>query len=267
VPDVYATLTIMAVLLFAFSISTATGFGTVVLAIPLCSLVLDVKLVIPLLAVMSTINAVLMVARERREIDWAVFKSILLWLGITFPIGNYAFHKMPVPMLKFLLGVFVTVVAVHGLWSVYRKQPRVRWNRHAGRAILVIGGLVQGAVAAGGPLVVTYAHNEIHDKRAFRATMFLVWVVFNSVFALTYFLSPGHNFAVLKLALCCIPVMPVGMWIGQKLHDSASETFFHVLVFTTLLLSGLSLLFPMHKSGASKMHHSEVPAAFSTPRS
>jgi uncharacterized membrane protein YfcA len=254
----------MAVLLFAFSISTATGFGTVVLAIPLCSLVLDVKLVIPLLAVMSTINALLMVLREWREIDWRAFRRILLWVGITFPIGNYGFHVMPVPVLKLLLGTFVTGVAVHELWRLYRHQPRVRWNRNAGRLILVAGGLVQGAVAAGGPLVVTYAHNEIDDKRAFRATMFLVWAVFNFVFAAAYFITPGHNPAVVMLALCCLPVMPLGMWVGQKLHDAASETFFHLLVSTTLLLSGLSLLFPMGKHETPPSQQDTAPVASPT---
>lgn len=254
----------MSVLLFAFSISTATGFGTVVLAIPLCSLVLDLKLVIPLLAVMSTLNASFMVLREFAHVDWREFRRILLWVGAAFPIGNYAFHVLPVPILKFLLGIFVTCVAVHGLWRIYQRQPRTPWNRHAGRAILIAGGIVQGAVAAGGPLVVTYAQHEIEEKRAFRATMFLVWAVFNFMFAVSYFAGPDRNSAVLLLALCCIPVMPLGMWLGQKLHDAASEVFFQVLVSCTLLLSGISLLFPMHPRGEveqKNMSHSPGPAS------
>lgn len=256
-PDLYSTFIVMAVLLFAFSISTATGFGTVVLAIPLCSLVLDVKLVIPLLAVMSTLNATFMVIREFHHVDWREFRRILLWVGVTFPIGNYGFHVMPVPMLKLLLGVFVTGVGLHGLWRIYQHKPVTPWNKNAGRVILIAGGLVQGAVAAGGPLVVTYASYEIEEKRAFRATMFLVWAVFNFVFAVSYFAGPERNSAVLMLVLCCIPVMPLGMWLGQKLHDAASPVFFQVLVSCTLLLSGISLLFPIH--GRHTMEEQEAP--------
>lgn len=249
----------MAVLLFSFGISTATGFGTVVLAIPLCSLVLDVKLVIPLLALMSAVNATLMIAREYKHIDWREFRRMGIWIAAMFPIGNVAFHMMPVQILKILLGLFVTGVAIHGLWRLYHQHPRKPWTQNAARAILISGGLVQGATASGGPLLVVYAHHAIHNRRAFRATMMLIWVVFNWIFVVSYLAGPDRQSSVLLLGLCCVPVIPIGMWIGQQLHKRATERFFHFLVYITLLLSGISLVLPIH-------HHTQTIAPASPPR-
>lgn len=241
-PSLYATCIVVAILLFSSTISTATGFGAAVLAIPLCSFVIDIKIAIPLLALVSVSNSLVMSLREYRNVGWKEFRTILIWAGITYPVGNLAYHALPITALKYWLGLFVISLALEGLWTVYQQRPQTRWNPKTGRAFLLIGGLVQGALACGGPLIVAYAHAALPDKGKFRATVFNVWVVMNGVFILIYFAGPHSNLAVLKLGLCAVPAIAGGIWLGQKLHDRASDRFFRLLVCSTLLLSGISLM-------------------------
>lgn len=229
-------------MLGSFAISTATGFGAAVMAIPVCSFFVDVKMVVPLLALCSVLTCIYMTFHEHSAVDWDELRRMLAWGSLGFPVGNLGFHYLPISILKLLLGLFITGVAGHGLWRLYRRRPRVPWNRHAGRAILVLGGMIQGALASGGPLIVTYAHNAMPDRRRFRATLFVFWIILNSVFVGSYFAGPDGNPAVLLLALCAIPPLAAGTWLGQKLHHAASDQFFQVLVSGVLLVSGLSLL-------------------------
>lgn len=232
----------MLVLLASFTISTATGFGAAVMAIPVCSLFVDVKLVVPLLALSSVLTCAYMTTREHHAVDWAELRRMLAWGALGFPLGNLGFHYLPITTLKFLLGIFVTAVAAHGLWRLYQRRPRTPWNAHAGRAFLVLGGMIQGALASGGPLIVTYAHHSMPEKRRFRATLFVFWVIFNTAFLASYFASKEGNPVVLLLGLCAVPALAAGIWLGQKLHHAASDLFFQILVSAILLISGISLL-------------------------
>lgn len=251
----------MIVLLFTSSISTATGFGAVVLALPLCSLAIDVKFVVPLLALTSTVTCIVMTIREYKSIAWRELRRILFWLAVTFPIGNLGYHYLPIKALEIILGLFVTGVAVHGIWRLYHSKPRKEWTTTAGRVILFFGGIIQGALAAGGPLVVTYAQHAIHDRRAFRATLFFVWMTFNFIFTVSSFIGPSRQPYVLLLGLYAMPVLALGMWLGQKLHNRASEKSFQVMVLVILLLSGISLLVPRERNRLQVENHLNRAAA------
>lgn len=242
VPDVLSLSALLLIILFATSISTATGFGAAVIAIPLCSLVLDVKVVIPLLALISFSTCTWLTLRDRQHVDWTELRRILLWVGISFPVGLVAYHYLPIARLKLLLGIFVTGVAVQGLWQLYRRRPRRPWNPVAGRCFLIAGGFVHGALASGGPLVVTYAHHALPDKSRFRATLLVNWMILNAIFVLSHFAGRDRQPSVLLLGLCSAPAVAGGIWIGQKLHHYASDRMFQALVSSTLLVSGISLL-------------------------
>jgi len=245
-PDIGSILFVMAVMLFSSTISAATGFGAVVLALPLCSLVIDIKLAVPLLSLSSMVTCALMLAREHHAIDRVALRRIMLWVGVGFPLGNYGFHMFPMQYLEWMVGVFVTGVALHGLWRLRHSTDRRPWSRNTGRALLLGGGIMQGALSTGGPLVVTYAQQAIAGRGAFRATLYVVWLVFNAFFLTSYFISPSRRPEVLLLGVYCLPVLIGGMLLGQRLHRRASEGSFQVGVLVILLVSGLSLLIP-HK--------------------
>ncbi len=241
-PELFPTLLLLLVLTCSFGISTATGFGAAVMAIPVCSLFMDVKLVVPLLALASLMTCVVMGYKERALVDAGELRRILMWGGIGFPAGNAAYHLLPITALTLLLGVFVTGVAVHGLWRLYRQSPKRVWNVHIGRLLLVLGGVVQGATASGGPLIVTYAHHALPERNRFRATLFVVWIIFNSAFLISYFASAEGNPVVLLLGLYAVPSIASGIWLGQRIHRAASDLGFQILVSLLLLVSGITLL-------------------------
>src|SRR5436190_17524268 len=81
--------------LFANTISTITGFGTAVLALPLCSIVLGVHQAVPLVALMSMVSGIYMTLRAHREVQWPVFGKILGWGALGYIPGNLAYHYLP----------------------------------------------------------------------------------------------------------------------------------------------------------------------------
>jgi uncharacterized protein len=241
VPDAGVIIGIAIVLFCTSTISTAAGFGSAVIAIPLCSLFADVKLMVPLLALTSGATYAYLAVTEYRHVRCDQLGRLVIWCGLGFPIGNYAFHRLDVAGLKIALGIFVMGVALQGLWRLRYGQPRRPWTAAAGRVFLFLGGLVHGGFVSGGPLIVTYANHEIPDKTQFRATLCVVWVLLNLVFLATYFLeSPTTH--VIRMGLYVAPVIIAATWLGQKLHRAASGKAFQLLISSLLLVAGVALL-------------------------
>src|SRR6266567_79447 len=101
---------LIAAILFSNTISTVTGFGTAILALPLCSLILGVHTAVPLVALMSMVSATYMTLRFHSHVQRRELSKILLWGAIGFPIGNIAYHYLPMRDLKLAAGVFIILV-------------------------------------------------------------------------------------------------------------------------------------------------------------
>ena len=106
---------------------------------------------------------------------------------------------------------------------------------------MLMAGLTHGLFASGGPLLV-YALNGIRlDKGRFRATLVLVWFSLNSLLTLGFLISGdlarqgGHLLAL-------VPVVLLGIVLGEALHHRVDERRFRQVLFTVLLLAGVALL-------------------------
>lgn len=238
-PGILSSAAVALIVLCAMVLGTATGFGATVIAIPLCSFFIDLRICVPMLALAGSVPSLYLLIIDRHHVDWAQFRIILLWTCIGFPFGNVAFHYLQQSLLNLGLGIFVTAVAVHGLVQLLRGQLPVNDRPMLGRILLFGGGLMHGAFAAGSPLVVAYATRALAEKRSFRATMQPLWIILNVAFLCSYFASEHRQMAAVWLALICVPGIVAGIYFGEKLHHRVSETTFRGIVFATLLLAGI----------------------------
>src|SRR5437868_3018265 len=94
-PDTQSILILILAVLFSNTISTVTGFGTSVLALPLCTMILGVHTAVPLVALMSMSSAIFMTLRHYRHVQWRELARILTWGAIGFPLGNIGYHYLP----------------------------------------------------------------------------------------------------------------------------------------------------------------------------
>lgn len=229
-------------LFFASSVAVSLGFGSNVIALPIASHFADVKLIIPVLALLGFLSASFMATVERKSIDWRELRRIVSWAAIGFPFGFLGFSRLPGEWLSLVVGIVVICAAVHGLWSHFRHgQPRAP-HPVLGRIVLILGGLVHGAIVTGGPLVVAYAVHAIPEKGRFRATLFALWAALNFFFVFLYWLGPERQVEALWTALCCAPALGCGIWMGQKIHHRLPESYFRTAVLCLLLLAGISRL-------------------------
>lgn len=241
---------LMAIVFFANLTEACAGFGSTILAIIFGAQFLSIEDLIPILVPLNLVLSLIIVLRYRGEIDRPTLVSRILPLtGIGMPIGIMIFQSAPSNTLKIAFGVIVVILGLFELTkdALAKKRTASEQNRRLpfwqSALFLLGGGVMQGLYASGGPFVVYYASREIPDKRKFRTTLALLWLILNFVLIASLIFTGKLTRFTLQYSLVLLPAVLLGMVVGMKIHDRVSETTFRRLVYALLVLAGASLAY------------------------
>ncbi len=217
---------IFLVVFLANTASSLTGFGGTILALPIVAMIIGLKVAVPVLVIQAWVLAVFIVSEARRHISWRDWAKIVIFVVIGLPVGILLADTVPENPLKVALGLFTLGVGAYG---VVRPMPGadsrerlVGWKGRALTALLAVGGVVHGAFATGGPLIVIYGTRALRDKSVFRVTMSMTWLTLNTILLAQWLVRGALTAPQLRLAAMCIPFTLAGMALGTFAHYRVS---------------------------------------------
>jgi uncharacterized protein len=219
-----------------------TGFGCTALALPFCILLVGIKLAVPTLIILAWILALYIIIIDFKNIVWKEFLRILAFVGIGLPIGMMIYSYLPEVLLKKLLGGFMILVALRGLYLCLGGTSKVKLHPFVLNIVLFLGGIIHGAFGTGGPFIIIYAANAMPKKSNFRATLCTLWVTLNTIIITKNIATGAITRNVITLLLVCLPFLFAGMLIGNKAHNKVDDKLFTKIVYAVLLLSGIFML-------------------------
>ncbi|MDR0698483.1 MAG: sulfite exporter TauE/SafE family protein [Tannerella sp.] len=235
------------VILLTHALEAVTGFGCTVLAFPFVLMLLDGDMEHSkiILSIFAWILAAYFAIAKSREINWKQLGIIAGLAGAGMPAGMLMFKSMDGNTLMRILGIFIIFTAAIQLYKAsFQQRVRTVVPRYL---YLFFGGVVHGAFATGGPLIVLYSAHKITDKGQFRATMCLLWAMLNSVLLIQYFMEKKITETVGCELLFLFPFLILGIIAGEVTHKRVSETLFKKVVFASLLLVGITMIFNVNK--------------------
>jgi uncharacterized protein len=163
-------------------------------------------------------------------------------LGIL--VGLYLFKSLDSAVLAKGLGV---LVLLYGLCSVLASwRPPARWSvspRVAAPIVGLVGGIVGttfGTMAS--VFFAMYFDALRRAKEQFRATMNAILLALVVLRGAGYWAVGEYTRDVLVTTAIALPMMLVGIFIGNRVHTGLSELAFRRLVSGALIVSGLALL-------------------------
>ena len=233
------------VVLLAFSIEAALGFGATLVAVALGSFFIDLDELLPALVPLNVLLSGFLVARYFRAVEARfLFTRLLPLMAIGLPLGQYAFHAVDASVLKRVFGIFVAVVAAIELKRMREQRDAVPEppKRAVEVVFLLLGGIVHGAFATGGPMAVYVTGRVVHDKGAYRATLSVLWLALNLVLVASYGASGALSPETLALTGLLAPSLVLGLIIGEFAHHRVPVTTFRAGVFVMLLVAGTALV-------------------------
>ena len=163
-----ADLLICLIALLAGFTQGLSGFGSVLVALPLLALFLDFNTAVPLVSTWGmTINLILVVQlRPHLRLQQIVPLTVAALPGI--PLGVYILTHVAVRVLELLLGGLLVVFSLYFLWSGGKTRRLSRgWAYAAG----FCSGFLGGSLASSGPPVIVYTALQPWPKDEIKSTL------------------------------------------------------------------------------------------------
>jgi uncharacterized membrane protein YfcA len=227
----------------SYALRGSTGFGAAA-AMPLMALIIPLKVLIPAWTLIGLTAGVALLGRDRAHIAWSDMARLLPSCLIGIAIGLYVFTSLDSATLARGLGVLIVLYGAYSLWLTSRPQTRFKASP---RLIAPIAGTLGGAVGTTFGTMASVFFAIYFDvirmaKDNFRASMSAILVALGIVRGLGYWAVGEYSRDVLITVAIALPMMLVGIFIGNRIHTGLSELAFRRLVAGALVVSGLALL-------------------------
>ena len=229
---------LIVVVALAFTVEAALGFGATVIAVALGAFLWPIDELLSAFVPVNVLLSGLVVARAWRHLRLDVLGlRILPWMGLGFPLGAWLAAVIDPSTGKRGFGALMIALAALDLTG------RVLHPRGVGaNTTLVAAGVVHGLFATGGPLAVWVTAGLLPDKDAFRATMSLLWLVFNVLLLSTWAWTGRLTATSLTTSAVLLLPLLVGLGAGEQIHRRLDPVTFRRGVFAGIGLAGLILL-------------------------
>jgi uncharacterized protein len=239
-----AWLALAGFILLAYTLEAITGFGSIVIALSLGALLLPIEQLLPVLVPLNICMTGYLVWRHRQMIDRRLLLGMILpGMVVGTLIGYVLLPFLDAALAKRLFGALVLWFAARELWRIrHAAAPAIRplW---LSRLISLCAGVSHGLFASGGPLLVFALAGTQLDKARLRATLVTVWFSLNSLLTLA-FLFDGRLLPALPQIASYAPLLLVGVWLGERLHQRFDERHFRIAIYALLLVTGTLLIAP-----------------------
>jgi len=181
---------------------------------------------------------------DRRHIDWRELLRLLPYTVIGALIGLYFYSEFDARALAHGLGALVLAYGSVTLWQSLRRRPARTWPPNLALPMLgTLAGIV-GALfgAMAGVFYAIYLDMQRLGKRRFRATVAASLLVLGFVRGAGYVAVGAYDREALVATAISLPLMFIGVALGNRIHTSLSEIAFRRLLSIVLIGTGLPLM-------------------------
>lgn len=230
-------------LVLSYGVRGTAGFGSVV-AMPLLALVVPMKLLVPAWTLMGIASSLTVLGRDRHAIAWRETLRLIPGCLLGIGLGLYVFATLDTNSLARGFGAVVVAYGLYALWGSFRPKaapglpPRLLAPLAGG-----LGGLTGATFGTMASLFfAVYLDTLRVTKVQFRATMSALLLTLGTVRGLGYYAVGEFSLEALVLFAAGLPLMLLGMFLGDRIHARISEAVFRRLVSAILIVSGVALL-------------------------
>ncbi|MFD1928316.1 sulfite exporter TauE/SafE family protein [Sporosarcina siberiensis] len=225
------------IILFASVLQTSTGFGFSIMATPFLLMIYEPREAIQINIVLSLIISAVLFFKIRQDIDLGIVKRFIIGSIPGLPIGIFLFLMANATRLK--LGISIVILVLTFLLIL--KYRIKKTNRRDYAVGLFSGGLTTAIGMPGPPLLLYFSGTET-NKESLRATTLAFYLFIYSASLLTQVFFAGTSKVVWTSSLAALPVLFIGLYIGQRIFAYINQKYFRRITYVILVFTGLYLL-------------------------
>ena len=233
------------VVVAAYTVQTATGFGAMLVCVTLGAQLIGLEKVIRLMVPLSFLQTGYIVIRHRDGIDWGLLlKRVLPLMTLGMVFAFLLLTQVGGPWLGLAFGVMVLTLSARDLHHLRSANVALDKpiSRPASVGALLSAGVIHGIYASGGPMLVYAIGREGLTKKVFRSTLSMVWIVLNVILIARFLLGGDYDREVGLDILLLVPTVPLGILVGEWVHHKIDERRFRMAVLVLLIAAAISLI-------------------------
>lgn len=218
-----------------------SGFGAVLLSLPLLALFLDVKTAIPIVALFAVALTIFLLVQLRQHWEWKKVYPLCLGSIPGAPLGVWFLNRTDAQLIQWVVGIVLIAYALYSL--LLKPAARATGTAWAYFCGFIAGGL-GGAISASGPPVIVYTSLQPWSKDQIKVTLQGFFVISGIVVVIFQAIGGLVTERVLWYFVAALPLLLGGTWVGSLLYGRMKEEAYRRIL---LILTGLLGLFMLLK--------------------
>ncbi len=212
-----------------------SGFGSILLSLPLLAIFLDIKTVIPLVALIGFSITIILFVQLWKHFDWKKIYPLFLGALPGIPLGVFFLKKLDKDLIQWILGIILISYSVYSLFfRSTTKQMKGGWAYLFG----FFAGCLGGALSAAGPAVIVYMSLQTWRKDTIKVTLQGFFLVSGAIVIFFQALIGLTTTAVLHYFLVSLPLMVLGTYTGSIFYGKIREEHYKKVILVLLAFLG-----------------------------
>ncbi len=230
---------LIAIVFFAASQQTITGFGFSLIVMPLITFLFGLQIAAPLVAMQGLTLYIVNLTRYHRHINIKEALRLGIAAALGVPIGVWALANLNAVIIKSVLGF---VLIVYAGFSFTKPAGLHLHSKYWFLPFGFVAGCLAGAYNTPGPLLVLYGSLRGWQKEEFRAILQVLFFVTGTLTLISHWIANHVTPTVLTYYFFSAPVLLISILIGSRIDRIVHRDRFRVLMTIMILILGISLV-------------------------
>ena len=231
------TLIFICIILVASVLQAGTGFGFSIMATPFLLMLFLPQEAIQINIILSLIISISLIWKIRMDIDFILLKRFIFGSIVGVPFGILLFISININTFKLAISILLLLLTLLLICNV-----KVRSTPFRDFVVGGLSGLLTTSIGMPGPPLLLYFTGTDTEKEKLRATTLAFYLYIYFISLLTQILFTGTNITIWKSSFYAIPIVFLGLFIGQIIFKWLNQQVFKIFTYILLSCTGIYLL-------------------------
>ncbi|PEC12594.1 hypothetical protein CON55_01640 [Bacillus toyonensis] len=231
------TLIFICIILVASVLQASTGFGFSIMATPFLLMLFLPQETIQINIILSLIISISLIWKIRMDVDFILLKRFIFGSIAGVPFGILIFISVNINSFKLTISILLLLLTLLQICNV-----KVRSTPFRDFVVGGLSGLLTTSIGMPGPPLLLYFTGTATEKEKLRATTLAFYLFIYFISLLTQILFTGTDITIWKSSFYAIPIVFLGLFIGQIIFKWLNQQVFKIFTYILLSCTGIYLL-------------------------
>ncbi|WP_019412851.1 sulfite exporter TauE/SafE family protein [Paenisporosarcina sp. TG20] len=228
---------VIVIILIASILQTSTGFGFSILATPFLLFIFEPMEAIQINIILSLVISFALINKIKKDIDYGILRRFVIGSALGLPIGIIIFLALDLKNLIFGISLVILVLTI-----LLILKYRIAQTNSKDIVIGGLSGVLTSSIGMPGPPLLLYFSGTDTKKEKLRSTTLAFYLFIYSMSLVIQVIFVGTNRTIWMTSGFALPLVLLGLYLGQVLFKKINQRFFRIFTYIILLFTGIYLL-------------------------